>query len=137
MKLQLENPRGINVVRAFDADGIVVNETRYSRSLILSAQQVTDDWPVSTIADFDESACQSIARHEAEIVLLGTGAAHRQVDSRYMAWFAQRGMGLEVMDTSAACRTFNVLVGEERRVVAALIVEPVTDTVAEDPPTSV
>lgn len=127
MKLQLENPRGINVVRAFDAKGILVNETRYTRSLILSARYITEDWPVPSVRAFDHGVCESIVEHEAEIVLLGTGTRHHPIDSRYFAWFASHGMGLEVMDTHAACRTFNVLAAEERRVVAALIVESAVD----------
>ncbi len=123
MKLQLENPGGINVVRAFDTRSVVVNETRYTSSLILSPQHVTGDWAVSSLEDFDEAACEPILAYDAEIVLLGTGHEHRQVAARFLAWFAARGRGLEVMDTGAACRTFNVLAGEERRVVAALIME--------------
>ncbi len=123
MKLHLDNASGVNVVRFCDAAGIVVNDTRHTRSLILSAESVTDDWRVDDITAFDEDACRDIAAHEADIVLLGTGARQHMVDPWYMAWFAARGMGLEVMDTFAACRTYNILAAEGRRVVAALILE--------------
>ncbi len=57
------------------------------------------------------------------MVLLGTGRRHAPVAPRWMAWFGGRGMGLEVMDTRAACRTYNILATEGRRVVAALIID--------------
>lgn len=123
MKLHLDNASGVNVVRSCDATGIVVNETRHTRSLILSAGIVTGDWRVADVDAFDEAACRDVAAHEADIVLLGTGRRQHMVDPWYMAWFAARGMGLEVMDTFAACRTYNILAAEDRRVVAALIVE--------------
>ncbi len=123
MKLHLEDPRGIHVVQAVDAGGIVINETRHRHSLVVSAQQITPGWPVASANAIDEAACQAILAHDAEIVLIGTGARHVILAPRLHAWFAGRGMGLEIMDTAAACRTYNVLAGEARRVVAALVIE--------------
>ena len=121
MKLHLDSATGVNVVRSYDASGITVNETRYTTSIILSADRVTVDWSVTRVSDFDESSCQPILEHDADIVLLGTGSELRWVEPRLIAWFASRGMGLEVMDTMAACRTFNILAAEQRRVCAALM----------------
>lgn len=123
MKFHLENTSGIYSVRSFDRTGIVVNDQRHTGSLILSANRLTENWPVRHVDDLDESTHLQIAEHGAEIVLLGTGTRHRMIDSWHPAWFAARGMGLEVMDTMAACRTYNILAGELRKVVAALIVD--------------
>lgn len=122
MKFHLENTSGIHIVQSYDASGVVINESRYTSSLILSPRRITENWPVRYIEEFDESACHGIADHGGEIVLLGTGARYRMVDPRFLAWFARHGMGLEVMDSRAACRTYNILAGEQRPVVAALVI---------------
>jgi uncharacterized protein len=127
MKLHLEHTSGINLIRSWDESGIVINDSRHTLSLILSAERVTEDWPVHRTDELCEDACLAIIEHNAEIVLLGTGLRHQLVEPRYFAWFAERGMGLEVMDTGAACRTYNVLAGERRRVAAALILDQPMD----------
>ncbi len=123
MKFHLDNSEGLNLVNGYDGDGIVVNRRRHEASLILSPQQITERWPIDSAESIDAAHCERIAEHGAEVVLLGTGRRHVVIDLRWLAWFGQRGMGLEVMDTRAACRTYNILAAEGRRVVAALIVD--------------
>lgn len=124
MKFHRQTMTGIYVVQSYDESGIVINDARYTSNVILSAEQLTEDWSVRGIEELNETSCRQIAEHGAEIVLLGTGARYRMVEPRLLAWFARQGMGLEVMDTMAACRTYNILAGESRAVVAALMIEP-------------
>lgn len=123
MKLHLDDHTGIHAIDAYDAGGVTIDGRRYAGSLIVSARSVTAAWPVDHAAQLTEGHLAAIEAHEVEIVLLGAGHVRRGVDPRLMVWFAERGMGLEVMDSGAACRTYNVLAGEGRSVAAAIIVE--------------
>ena len=123
MKLHLDNAEGIHLVNAYDGDGIVISQERYRTSLILSPQRLTAPWLLRDVSAIEQHHCAEIADHQGEVILLGTGRDHVVTDPVWMAWFGQRGMGLEVMDTRAACRTYNILASEGRRVVAALIID--------------
>jgi uncharacterized protein len=110
-----------NVIRAFEDGRILVGESWHRGSLIVSpgataAWQVHDDPDALGLDDF-----AAVLALEPEIVLFGTGAEMRLPDVALMAAFAERAIGLEIMTTPAACRTFNVLVHEQRSVVAALL----------------
>jgi uncharacterized protein len=121
MRLTLDTPAGINLVTHLGPDGIRVGEQTLARSFVVSAAELHAEWGVS---DPKQVSLESLAPALAlapEILVLGTGARIAFPESRVFAALAERGIGLEVMDTAAACRTYNVLVGEERPVVAALI----------------
>jgi len=89
--------------------------------MIVSAREIVPDWPATTIDQIDERSMAPILAMGPEIILLGTGDSVEFPDRRLMAGIMARRVGLEVMDTAAACRTFNILVGEDRQVVAALL----------------
>ncbi|GJL80969.1 MAG: membrane protein [marine bacterium B5-7] len=122
MKLHLDTIGGINIIKAYEDDCIVVNDARHYGSVILSPEKISPNWSITHMNNIDENACEEIQSHSAEIVLLGTGHTHEFAPAWMQAWFSNRGMGLEAMATPAACRTYNVLAGEQRRVVAALII---------------
>ena len=83
----------------------------------------TEDWPVTRFADLRAEDFAFLRDLQAEIVLLGTGPRQRFPHPRLTAALANAGVGLEVMDVQAACRTYNILVAEERKVAAALLFE--------------
>jgi uncharacterized protein len=87
----------------------------------MSASKLILDWPVSSVQSLDLGALAPALELQPEVLLLGTGKRIRFPESALFATLAARGIGLEVMSTAAACRTFNILVNEERPVVAALI----------------
>jgi uncharacterized protein len=121
MRFSEDLTSGINVIRAYGNGELHVNEHIYRGAVILSAATVIAD---ENIKNLDDLIAVDLARTlalEPELVLLGTGARQVFPAPSFGAQFLRAGIGFEVMDTSAACRTFNVLVGEQRRVVAMLL----------------
>jgi uncharacterized protein len=108
-----------NSIRAYDRGRIVVNEHIIDRHVVVTAERLIPDWAPS-FEDLQPGHLEALRELEPEILLLGTGARLRFPAPACMAVFLQQGIGVEVMDTAAACRTYNILLGEGRRVVAAL-----------------
>lgn len=121
MDLVLERPGDHLFIRSVSPKGFQVVDDLYSSSIIISATQLVPDWPVNSIEALTESRLAEILDLEPEVVLVGTGAHQAFLPPQQMMFFYSREIGIEVMTTSAACRTFNVLVSESRNVVAALI----------------
>lgn len=122
MKLHLSNPVGINLITAYGEGFVEVNRERRERSLFLLPDQLAD-WPV---ASFDELAQEHLAmlvEYRPALILLGSGRRHRFPHPNLYRDLIAAGIGLEHMDTGAACRTYNILAAEGRAVAAALIVE--------------
>jgi uncharacterized protein len=90
------------------------------RSCLVTAERLVTDWPPDSFAELMPAHLEAIFALAPELVLLGTGTTQRFATPEVRGEFARRRVGLEVMELGAACRTFNVLVQEERRVLAAL-----------------
>ena len=121
MRFTEDSTSGINLIRAYGNGELRVNEHVYRGGVILSAATVIAD---ANVQNLDELLAMDASRAlalEPELVLLGTGARQIFPAPSFGAQFLRAGIGFEVMDTSAACRTFNVLVGEQRRVAAILL----------------
>lgn len=110
-------------IQAYDSGQITINETCYANSLILSPNQIISPWPVESLQQLQSDHLQSIFELQPDVVLLGTGDRQIFPDVSILGSFAQNGLGVEVMNTGALCRTFNILVAEDRNVVAAVILE--------------
>lgn len=121
MRFTLDSHPTANLITHLGPDGIRVGELVITRSVILSATEVITEWPVDDPAAVQLEVLQPALQLAPEILILGTGRRIRFPDAAVFAALANRGIGLEVMDTAAACRTYNVLVSENRPVVAALI----------------
>lgn len=121
MKIHLESGAGQYAIRGYTAGEVVVNETVYTDSLIVTPQQVIPGWPPRVFQDLAAEHFESIARLRPEIVLLGTGQRLRFPSPALLAVLMRERIGYEVMDTGAACRTYNILMAEGRRVAAALL----------------
>lgn len=122
MKLSLDNQEGRYRIQGYSAQGVKITGQWYSGHLLLTADRLVDDWrppapEAMTVGDFEP-----ILAPAPDVVLLGTGPTPRFPPARLIAEFARRGMGLEVMGTEAACRTFNILLSEDRPAAAALII---------------
>ena len=122
MKIERELPDGRNAFTGYGAGYVEVNGTRYAQSLVVGAERVIADWPAAGIDALTADHLAAILELAPEIVLLGTGPAFGFPDRATLAPLYKAGIGVEVMDTPAACRTYNILMGEGRNVVAALIV---------------
>ena len=108
-------------ITGYREDSIIVNDTSYRQSLILSATSLHCPWSVRSLPDLDSDSLEPVFSLGPEVVILGTGQRQRFPGTEIMALFARNRLGLEVMDTGALCRTFNILVAEGRNVVAAAI----------------
>jgi len=112
MKFTLEAGAPANLIRGYSGTGILIGAEHVTGSCLVSAQQL--------FAELGPEHLEAIFALEPEVVLLGTGPVQRFPAPALRAAFAARGVGVEAMELGAACRTFNVLVQEERRVAAAL-----------------
>jgi uncharacterized protein len=120
MKIERDLPDGRMAFTGYGPGYVDVNGTRHARSVLVSADAVTD-WPVQSIEMLTSGDVEPLAAMRAEVVLIGTGATVRFPDPAVLAPLLRARIGVEVMDTQAACRTYNILLGEGRGVVAALI----------------
>lgn len=123
MDLTLHRPGEHYFIRSLEKNGIRVSDGLYRESLVLSAKTLLPGWPVRSMEDLDVAQLQPIFDLAPEVVILGTGKKQAFPQQGLVMKFYEKGIGFEAMTTEAACRTFNVLVSEERNVVAALIVE--------------
>jgi len=123
MKLHLTTAAGQNIVTGYGDDHVLVNGARYGRSFILLPETILPDWPVTRHTQLEAAHFQVLIDQRPEMVLLGTGLRHCFPSPRLYADLIRIGIGVEVMTTAAACRTYNILVSEGRRAAAALIIE--------------
>lgn len=108
-------------LRHADAQSVTVIDKRLTRSVAVGAAGIIENFPVTSVDRFDTDAINRILQLQPEVVLLGTGARAVFPPQAVLAQFLKRGIGLETMDNAAAARTFNVLIGEGRRVVAVFL----------------
>lgn len=103
------------------ADGNVrIGDTEYRDTIAITTDEVMENWPDKAIAELSVEDFDALLQSEVAIVILGTGATNVFAPRDLVFAFARLGVGLEVMDTQAAARTFNVLAGEGRKVAAVL-----------------
>ena len=108
-------------ISAYSADSVTINEDIYRQSLILSAQELIHPWSIASLAQLDTTSLEPVFAQNPEVVLLGTGQFQQFPEAEIFARFGEKGIGLEVMDNGALCRTFNILIAEDRAVVAAIL----------------
>ncbi len=123
MKLTLQGRSNTNLIRGYSPSGVRIGERVVSRSCIVAADTLITEWDAPSVSELAASHLEPIFALKPELVLLGTGRTQRFPSASVREAFASRGIGLEPMDLHAACRTYNVLVQEERRVVALLFLE--------------
>jgi uncharacterized protein len=108
-------------ISAYEAESIWINEVEYHQSLVLSPQTIICPWPAPAVEEFDRETFKPVLDLNPDVVLLGTGVRQRFPTAQIFALFGEKGIGLEVMDNGALSRTFNILVAEDRAVVAAIM----------------
>ena len=121
MKLHISNTAGLNVFTAYGDDFVAVNQEKHEKNLILLPESIILEWSTATISTLTDADMQKLLELGTEIILLGTGKRLRFPPGPLLRPFAPAGIGLEVMDLKAACRTYNILAAEGRKVAAALL----------------
>ncbi len=120
MKLQ---PDQFNapVINAYDAGWIAVNGEKYTGALIISSESGCSAWSAIRFDDLGSENFRELVESRPELIVFGSGARLRFPRPVWLAPLMQMGIGVETMDTPAACRTYNILASEGRRVIAALL----------------
>ena len=121
MQLHLERPDYQYFLRGADGDHALVNDRSLRSSFIIAPDTLVEDWPLRDITTLSVADLDRMLALEPELIVLGSGATQAFPPPATLAACLQRGVGLEAMTNSAAARTYNVLAGEGRRVVAALV----------------
>lgn len=124
MQLNHERPDYAYALRSADGHSAKVNDRMLDASFILTPSQLVEDWPVHAGEPLVAEDLAPLLALDPELVVLGTGDRQVFPSAAVMAACLTRGVGIEVMDNAAAARTYNVLAGEGRRVVAAFLLPP-------------
>jgi uncharacterized protein len=123
MKFTLDARPGVNLIRAYSASELRIGEKIVVGSCIVTADTLITDWPPAALDELSVAQLQPLLALAPQIVLLGATDRVMDAPADVRRAFALQGVALEMMDLGAACRTFNILVQEERRVAAALFLK--------------
>lgn len=121
MKLTDEKIGGINLIRSYAAGEVRVGETVIRSSCLVKTDQLIGDWRPQTVAEISVADMETVLALKPEVVVIGSGPRQQFPAPEIIGAVLSRGVGCEVMDTGAACRTYNILASEGRTVVAALL----------------
>ena len=121
MKLHLAGTAGLNMFTSYGADFVAVNGERLTTSLVVTRDKLIAPWEPASFADITAAHLAPLAALGCEIVLLGTGPQQRFPSPALMRPLIDARIGFEIMSTQAACRTYNILAAEDRKVAAALV----------------
>lgn len=121
--MELTEHRGGNhhVVREVSQHAVRIDQTTYYNSLVLGARYLKADWPIGSLGELNKELLDPLLRPEPELVVIGAGQAHQILDLEIQRLFIAQGIGIECMTLAAAARTFNILMSENRRALAAFI----------------
>ena len=122
MKLHADAPTALNTVTAYGPGFIEINKVRHVSAVLLTPDRV-EPWAVASFEALDAADFERLRALDPEVALLGTGARQRFPPPRLSRALREARIGLEVMTAAAACRTYNILMAEGRKVAAALLLE--------------
>jgi len=123
VKLHNTTDPNLLYVRGYGSGYITIGEQHFHKTLLLTPERIHTDPGVESVQALVPGALPMLRKQAPEILLIGTGSAQRALAPEFIADLAVRRIGVECMDTPAACRTFNILVAEQRRVAALLFIE--------------
>ncbi len=121
MRFTLDRPGQVNVVASHAPGEVHIGDRIIVSSFIVTADRLVEDWPVADVDGLSAELLDAVLSLQPEVVVLGTGERQQFPEPALFAAVTGRGVGFEVMDNGAACRTYNVLLAEGRRVALALI----------------
>ena len=122
LKLHADTPTALNTVTAYGPGFIEINKVRHASAVLLTPDRV-EPWAVASFEALGEADLERLRVLAPEVALLGTGSRQRFPHPRLSRALSEARIGLEVMTTAAACRTYNILMAEGRKVAAALLLE--------------
>ena len=125
MKLQSDPHSGANTITGYGDGYIEINKIPYSHAVLLSSDGEILEWAVKSFDELSPVDFTQMASLKPELIIIGTGKRQRFPKPELLKTLIEAKIGFEVMDSQAACRTYNILVGEGRQVLLALIVEAV------------
>ena len=128
MKLQADRIEGTNAIARHGPDGVIVNGREHRASVVVPWQGEVIEWRVESFEALTEAHFKALAELKPELVIFGSGARIRFPKPALLRPLIDARIGIETMDTPAACRTYNVLLAEARTVVAALLFESASST---------
>ncbi|MDG6778010.1 Mth938-like domain-containing protein [Thiomicrorhabdus sp. zzn3] len=123
MKFTEHRDSNVLVVKHYEPGLVKINDRQLQNSCFLNQKQLVEHWPCDHIGQLDSQRLDALFALNPEVIILGTGEQQVFPEPKLFAYCAQKGIGLEVMNNSAACRTYNVLTTEDREVVLALIMD--------------
>jgi uncharacterized protein len=123
MKFSLDQSGTTNVVGAYGPGAVRIGERTFTSSVVVTATTIIASWRPRSMAELDATDLEPVLALRPEVLLIGSGARQRFPEPALLRALYDSRLGFEIMDTAAACRTYNVLVAEGRDVAAALIVE--------------
>jgi uncharacterized protein len=124
LKFQPDRAEGVNTITRHDASSIWVGPAGFGHSLLVPWQGEVQAWAPARIDQLLAMHFEQALPLQPELVIFGSGTRHRFIAPALVRCLIERGIGVEMMDTAAACRTYNVLASEGRAVLAALLLEP-------------
>ncbi|MEY3866064.1 MAG: hypothetical protein RL234_1555 [Pseudomonadota bacterium] len=125
MKLQSDPHSGANTITGYGDGYIEINKIPYSHAVLLSSDGEILEWPVKSFEELSPADFAQMTSLKPELIIIGTGKRQRFPKPELLKTLIDAKLGFEVMDSQAACRTYNILVGEGRQVLLALIVEAI------------
>lgn len=123
MKLHSTTTQQYQTVTAYDETGIEINAVAYTYSLLVLPEVKPVPWPVSSFDALTEEHFEQVNQTNPDVVILGTGKKQRFVHPKLTKALTAKQVGVESMDNQAACRTYNILMAEGRKVALALIID--------------
>ncbi|MGI9024343.1 MAG: Mth938-like domain-containing protein [Burkholderiaceae bacterium] len=123
MKLHALSPSSSNAFTGYGDGYVEVNAVRFEHSVLVVPDRPVIEWTVATFEELSVESFAAVAAVEPEVVVFGSGARLRFPHPRLTAPLISRGIGVETMDVHAACRTYNILMAEGRKVAAVLLIE--------------
>ncbi|NML99500.1 Xcc1710-like domain-containing protein [Paraburkholderia sp. RP-4-7] len=123
MKLHQDSSGALNTVTGYGPDYVEINLVRHSGSILLLPETPVIPWPVSSFDDLSAEHFAMLVDYAPEVVVFGSGERLRFPHPRLIAALTAKRIGVETMDFKAACRTYNILMAEGRKVAAALLIE--------------
>lgn len=124
MQLTEHRPGAHNQILGIEPGRVRVGADWHARSLVVGAHYLNPDWPVQRLDELNEDHLASLLELKPELVIIGAGPPQQFLSPELQIAFIGKGIGVECMTLDAAARTFNVLMSEDRRALAALIIEP-------------
>jgi uncharacterized protein len=121
MKFSLDDPSDGYIVNAYEPGRVTINGMTHERSIVVLPDRIITEWDPQSVAELSAEHFRFIADLRPDVVLLGTGLKQLFLTPALYASIPEQGIGIEMMDTASACRTYNILATEGRRVTAILM----------------